>query len=95
MGASTIRSARGGNRQPQLPAFCRTRRPVVVVSSASIRSLHALQVLGLLVQLSTLLLVITGTKPSPLAPVSTSTAVCPEAGMDAAGIAPIIPLSNP
>lgn len=45
-------------RRPELPAFCRTRRPTVLVSISSLRSLRNLQLLVLLFQLSTLLLVI-------------------------------------
>ncbi len=51
-------------RRPELPAFCRTRRPTVVVSISSLRSLRILLLLVLAFQLSTLLLVIAG----PVAP---------------------------
>ena len=56
---------------PQLPAFCRTRRPTTVaVSVSSLVGLRRLVLLGLLFQLSTLLLVIAG--PVPPRPVTSS-----------------------
>ena len=35
MGSPYITSNRGGGRRPQLPAFCRTRRPTTVAVTAS------------------------------------------------------------
>jgi hypothetical protein len=75
---ANLRSLRGGagshwppkgtlhRRGPQLPAFCRTRRPTTVVSVTSLRTLHRLLLLVLLFQLSTLLLVIAGPMPPRL-----------------------------
>lgn len=51
---------------PQLPAFCRTRRPTTVVNVTSLHALHRLLLLVLLFQLSTLLLVIAGPLPPRL-----------------------------
>jgi hypothetical protein len=59
---------------PQLPAFCRTRRPTTVaVTASSLAALRLLVVLGLLFQLSTLLLVLAG--PVPPRPVTSSNTV--------------------
>ena len=64
-------SSRGGGRRPQLPAFCRTRRrTTVAVSVSSLNALRLLVLLGLLFQLSTLLVVIAG--PAPPRPVISS-----------------------
>ncbi len=65
---------------PQLPAFCRTRRPTTVaVTASSLVALRLLVVLGLLFQLSTLLLVLAGPVPSrPMA--NTNTVFRPDAG---------------
>ena len=81
-------------RQPQLPAFCRTRRPTsVAVSVSSLNALRLLVLLGLLFQLSTLLLVLAGPlPPQPLA--STNTVFRPNAGADAGEIPPATPLSD-
>jgi hypothetical protein len=74
MGASHVTSSRGGGRRPQLPAFCRTRRPTTVaVRASSLAALRLLVLLGLLFQLSTLLLVLAGPVP-PRPGVSTNTA---------------------
>ncbi len=51
-------------RRPELPAFCRTRRRNVTVSTSSLSALRLLVLLGLLVQLSTLLLVLACPVPS-------------------------------
>ena len=81
-------------RQPQLPAFCRTRRPTsVAVSVSSLNALRLLVLLGLLFQLSTLLLVLAGpVPPQPLA--STNTVFRPDAGTDAGEVPPATPLSD-
>jgi hypothetical protein len=59
--------------QPQLPAFCRTRRPITTtVSLCSLRQLQWLLWLVLALQLSTLLLLAGLVPPAaapPLAPV--------------------------
>jgi hypothetical protein len=63
--------ARVGPRsnRPQLPAFCRTRRPTVTVSISSLAALQRLVLLVLVFQLSTILLVIAGpVPPRPLRP---------------------------
>ena len=79
---------------PQLPAFCRTRRPTtVMVTASSLACLRGLVLLGLAFQLSTLLLVLAG--PVPPRPVaSTNTAFRSDAGADAAEVPPVTPLSD-
>jgi len=79
---------------PQLPAFCRTRRPTTVaVTASSLASLRALVLLGVAFQLSTLLLVLAG--PVPPRPVaSTNTVFRPDAGTDAGEVPPVTPLSD-
>ncbi|MCS5699097.1 hypothetical protein NZK32_08605 [Cyanobium sp. FGCU-52] len=53
--------------QPQLPAFCRTRRPITTtVRLSSLRQLQWLLWLVLAFQLSTVLLVLAGPVPAPL-----------------------------
>ena len=55
---------------PQLPAFCRSRRPsTVAVTASSLAAMRLLGLLGLTLQLSTLLLVLAG----PVPPRTTST----------------------
>ena len=55
--------------QPQLPAFCRTRRPITTtVRLNSLRQLQWLLWLVLALQLSTVLLVLAGTVPPGAAP---------------------------
>jgi hypothetical protein len=59
--------------QPQLPAFCRTRRLVTTtVRVSSLRQLQWLLWLVLAFQLSTVLLVLAGPVPAPLAATSGS-----------------------
>ena len=74
MGSPYVTSSRDGGGRPQLPAFCRTRRPTTVaVTASSLVGLRGLVLLGLLFQLSTLLLVLAGpVPPQPMA--STNTA---------------------
>ena len=79
---------------PQLPAFCRCRRPTVMVTATSFAGLHFLVLLGLMVQLSTLLLVSAGPVPPRLPAISTDNIFCPDAGTDAAEVAPFTPLSD-
>ena len=87
-------SSLGGGRRPQLPAFCRTRRPTTVaVSVSSLNALRLLVLLGLLFQLSTLLLVLAGPVP-PQPPASTNTVFRPDAGTDAGEVPPATPLSE-
>ena len=87
-------SSRCGGRRPQLPAFCRTRRPTsVAVTVSSLNALRLLVLLGLLFQLSTLLLVLAGpVPPQPLA--STNTVFRPDAGTDAGEVPPAATLSK-
>lgn len=68
---------------PQLPAFCRTRRPVIAVTASSLVGLRLLVLLGLLFQLSTLLLVIAG--PVPPRPGISSNTAFRSAAADAGG----------
>lgn len=56
--------------RPHLPAFCRSHRPLITVSPTSPIGLYLLLGLGLLIQLSTLLLVIAG--PVPPRPTSSA-----------------------
>lgn len=56
------------SNRPQLPAFCRTRRPTATVSVSSLAALQRLVLLVLVFQLSTLLLVIAGPVPPVLTP---------------------------
>ena len=60
---------------PQLPAFCRRRRPsTVAVTVSSLAAMRLLGLLGLTLQLSTLLLVLAGpVPPRPAASTSTIT----------------------
>ncbi len=78
---------------PQLPAFCRTRRPTVMVTASSLAGLRGLLLLGLAFQLSTLLLVLAGPVP-PRPMTSTNTVFRPDAGSDAAELPPVTPLSD-
>ena len=81
-------------RQPQLPAFCRTRRPTsVAVSVSSLNALRLLVLLGLLFQLSTLLVVIAGPVP-PRPVISSSHDFRPDAVSSAAGVPLLQPLSD-
>jgi hypothetical protein len=80
-------------RSAQLPAFCRSRRPTVTVLVSSLSSLRFLVLVGLAVQLSTLLLVIAGPVP-PRPKVSTSTVSRFESGTAGGGAAPVTPLAE-
>jgi hypothetical protein len=85
----------GAGRRPQLPAFCRTRRPVTIaVTVNSLTALHLLVLVGLLFQLSTLLLVIAGPVPPRLQAVSTHSPFPPVAGVAASGAQPMSPTSD-
>ena len=93
MASPHVRSNGAAGPRPQLPAFCRSRRPVVTVSVSSLNALRLLVLLGLLFQLSTLLLVLAGpVPPQPLA--STNTVFRPNAGTDAGEVPPVTPLSE-
>jgi hypothetical protein len=78
---------------PQLPAFCRTRRPTVMVTASSLAGLRLLVFLVILFQLSTLLLVLAG--PVPPRPVGrTNTVFRPVAGADAGDVPTVTSLSD-
>ena len=76
MASPHVRSNGAARPLPQLPAFCRSRRPVVMVTASSIANLRLLVLLGLLFQLSTLLLVIAGPVPPRLAPATVTSLSC-------------------
>ena len=76
MASLHVRSNGPAGPRPQLPAFCRSRRPVVMVTASSIANLRLLVLLGLLFQLSTLLLVIAGPVPPRLAPATVTSLSC-------------------
>ena len=95
MAAPHLVSNGGVGRRPQLPAFCRTRRPTTVaVTVNSLTALRLLVLVGLLFQLSTLLLVIAGPVPPRLQAVSTNSPFPPAAGVAASGAQPISPTSD-
>jgi len=80
---------RGGSPHrpgPQLPAFCRSRRPPVLITLTSRfgLGLRLLLVLGLLLQLSTLLLLIAGPVPPQLKPAQAHKASSPTTGTTSA-----------
>ena len=78
---------------PQLPAFCRSRRPTAMVTASSLAGLRGLVLLGLAFQLSTLLLVLAGPVP-PRPSTSTDTVFRPDAGTDAGEVPPVKPFSD-
>ncbi|GDX77985.1 hypothetical protein LBMAG41_30650 [Cyanobium sp.] len=79
--------------QPQLPAFCRTRRPITTtVRLCSLRQLQWLLWLVLALQLSTVLLVLAGPVPAPLA--ATPGQLTP-AGIGSGHATPVPSLSQP
>jgi hypothetical protein len=95
MGSPHVRSNGAFGPRPQLPAFCRTRRPTTVaVTARSLASLRLLVLLGLVFQISTLLLLLAGPMPPPLAPLSTSTVLSTDADVATSGAKPISPLSD-
>ena len=78
---------------PQLPAFCRTRRPTLMVTASSLAGLRALALLGLAFQLTTLLLVLAG--PVPPRPIASSTTVFrSDAGASAGEVPTVTPPSD-
>ncbi|MCP9840132.1 hypothetical protein KBY93_05715 [Synechococcus sp. J7-Johnson] len=97
----SVRGGVGGGRpqggKPQLPAFCRTRRPTTTVYVSSLRHLYQLLLLVLVFQLSTLLLVIAGPVPPRLTPVpATDQAFLTSAAdITAGGSTPVTPLQFP
>ena len=93
MGSPHVRSNGAAGPRPQLPAFCRSRRPVVTVSVSSLNALRLLVLLGLLFQLSTLLVVIAGPVP-PRPVISSSHDLRPDAVSSTAGGPLLQPLSD-
>ncbi len=94
MGSPHVGSNGAARPRPQLPAFCRTRRPTAVaVSVSSLNALRLLVLLGLLFQLSTLLVVIAGPVP-PRPVISSSHDFRPDAVSSAAGVPLLQPLSD-
>lgn len=76
---------------PQLPAFCRTRRPITTtVRVTTLQQLLCLLWLGLALQLSRILLVLAGPVPPPVRPVATPLVLPPSGPMTAAQI-PSVP----
>ena len=79
---------------PQLPAFCRTRRPTtVMITASSLACLRGLVLLGLAFQLTTLLLVLAGPVP-PRPAASTNTVFHSDSGTDAGEVQTVTPLSD-
>jgi hypothetical protein len=79
---------------PQLPAFCRSRRPsTVAVTVSSLAAMRLLGLLGLTLQLSTLLLVLAGPVPPPPA-ASTNPVFHSNSGTDAGEVPTVTPLSD-
>ncbi|PZV04494.1 MAG: hypothetical protein DCF23_06045 [Cyanobium sp.] len=85
--------SRGGGRRPQLPAFCRSRRPsTITVSVSSLAALRQLVLLGLVFQLSTLLLVIAGPVPPRLYAVTN--VFRPDTGSAVSALSTVTPISD-
>ena len=93
MASPHVRSSGAAGPRPQVPAFCRSRRPVVTVSVSSLNALRLLVLLGLLFQLSTLLVVIAGPVP-PRPVISSSHDFRPDAVSSTAGVPLLQPLSD-
>ena len=93
MASPHVRSNGAAGPRPQVPAFCRSRRPVVTVSVSSLNALRLLVLLGLLFQLSTLLVVIAGPVP-PRPVISSSHDFRPDAVSSTAGVPLLQPLSD-
>lgn len=73
---------------PQLPAFCRTRRPITTkVRVTTLQQLLWLLWLVVALQLSTLLLVLAGPVPAPVRPVATALVLPPRGQITAAQLA--------
>ena len=79
---ATWRGASAQRPAPHLPGFCRSQRPPVQVTVTNKfgLGLRLLLVLGLLLQLSTLLLVIAGPVPPRLTPARASSPYHPATG---------------
>ena len=73
MASPCVRNNGAAGPRPHLPAFCRSHRAAVTFSHTSPTGLYLLLGLGLLIQLSTLLLVIAGPVPPRPTPSVSST----------------------
>ena len=93
MGSPHVRSNGAAGPRPQLPAFCRTRRPTSRHGHRQQPQLASAGPVGLLFQLSTLLLVIAGPLP-PRPVISSSHDFRPDAVSSAAGVPLLQPLSD-
>jgi hypothetical protein len=94
MGAPHIRSNGAAGPRPQLPAFCRSRRPTITVNVSSLSALRNLVLLVLLFQLSTLLLVIAGPVPPRLSPARATNLFRPDTGTAGGGPFTVTPSSD-
>jgi hypothetical protein len=96
MASPHVRSNGAAGPRPQLPAFCRSRRPVVTVTASSIANLRLLVLLGLVFQLSTLLLVIAGPVPPRLSPATVTNHFRPDPDPSSALNGPVtaVPISD-
>ena len=94
MSSPHVRSNGAFGPRPQLPAFCRSRRPVVTVTASSIANLRLLVLLGLVFQLSTLLLVITGPVPPQLSPATVTNHFRPDPSSALNGSVTVVPISD-
>ena len=91
MASPHVRSNGAAGPRPRLPAFCRSRRPVVMVTASSIANLRLLVLLGLLFQLSTLLLVIAGPVPPRVSPATVTNHFRPDPDPSSALNGPVTP----
>ena len=94
MGSPHVRSNGSFGPRPQLPAFCRTRRPTVMVTASSLAGLRALALLGLAFQLSTLLLVLAGPVPPQLSPATVTNHFRPDPSSALNGSVTVVPISD-
>jgi len=94
MASPHVRSNGAAGPRPQLPAFCRSRRPVVMVTASSIANLRLLVLLGLVFQLSTLLLVIAGPVPPLLSPATVTNHFRPDPSSALNGPVTASPISD-
>ncbi len=89
MASPHVRISGAAGPRPQLPACCRSRRPVVMVTASSIANLRLLVLLGLVFQLSTLLLVIAGPVPPRLSPATVTNHFRPDPDPNSAVNGPV------
>ncbi|MCP9911588.1 hypothetical protein KBZ15_17005 [Cyanobium sp. BA20m-p-22] len=94
MASPHVRSNGAAGPRPQLPAFCRSRRPVVMVTASSIANLRLLVLLGLVFQLSTLLLLIAGPVPPLLSPATVTNHFRPDPSSALNGPVTASPISD-